>query len=109
MRGVHAGEVAHFPAAIFDLVERALDPAEKRGAVARERDRAAVTDEEFDAHVVFEPGDRAAERGLGDPEFVGGARHVLELRDRAEVDEPIPIHALCLLDHTNGSLRHWTA
>ena len=93
------GGVAEFLARLVELAKDAMNPAQEQAAEAVELNAPAAPVEQLDAELPLEARDRAAEGGLGDPQFLGGPAHVLVPGDGLEVAQLGRFHAasLCIL------------
>src|SRR5580700_5455034 len=94
--GGQPGGVAEFLARLVELAEGAMNPAQEQAAEAVELNAPAAPVEQFDAELRLEAGDRAAEGGLGDPQFLGGPAHVLVPGDGLEIAQLVRFHAASL-------------
>ena len=71
--------------AVLDGAERRTGRLEERGAGLRQLDAARGPLQQLDAELLLEPGDRRAQRLLGDVQAARGACEVQLLGDRDEV------------------------
>ncbi len=79
------------PAAGFQFAEGALRVAAEQPAGLVQAEPAAAV-EQRGAEFLLQAGDGAAQRGLGDPEFLGGAAEVFEPRHHQELAKRVQVH-----------------
>ena len=79
------------PDARVELAQGAFDVAEEEPAHVVEPETAAAL-EQRRAELVLQPGDRAAERRLGDAQLLGGAAEVLQPGHGHELAQRVQIH-----------------
>jgi hypothetical protein len=86
------GRVGEFLPALVEFAERAADPAQEGRAEPVQRHPPAVPLEKRNTELALQPGDRAAQRGLRDPQLGGRPADVLMPGDGLKVTQLKQVH-----------------